>query len=316
MSTYVGFGPWECRISLEEARVRHDINKSPLSPIVNKACAVEEKDLHCYLCKTPVLGAQLTISKKTNTPVYFPIGENGVKMWSFQARLNFGKDGKVICCSDCIPAHNRNIHGDKPLRVLSPNRFDDCEKIDLEKSWGDIADGTIVISNNTNGSKLFTNNFYLTGCVCLECGEEAKHLINTTNHGWKAFMVDMRNHITIDHVVPRAAGGTDDIENLQSLCRTCNGKKGDKFVIPDGIETETVYLSRSLKNHIFNHNKEHREALNDVINCARKYLKEHEVHGYVEKLNTIAHHKVKASGMKTQTRILPSEIFKCLEMIR
>ena len=39
------------------------------------------------------------------------------------------------------------------------------------------------------------------------------------------------NDWTIDHIVPPSAtGGTPDhsIENLQSMCRSCNGRKSDK----------------------------------------------------------------------------------------
>jgi hypothetical protein len=32
--------------------------------------------------------------------------------------------------------------------------------------------------------------------------------------------------LTIDHVVPRARGGTSDKENLQTLCARCNSRKG------------------------------------------------------------------------------------------
>lgn len=32
--------------------------------------------------------------------------------------------------------------------------------------------------------------------------------------------------LTIDHIVPLAKGGTNDLENLQLLCRSCNCKKG------------------------------------------------------------------------------------------
>lgn len=32
--------------------------------------------------------------------------------------------------------------------------------------------------------------------------------------------------LTIDHVIPRARGGTNDLANLQTLCRSCNSKKG------------------------------------------------------------------------------------------
>ena len=35
--------------------------------------------------------------------------------------------------------------------------------------------------------------------------------------------------LTADHVVPVAAGGNADRENLQTLCRSCNGRKRDRL---------------------------------------------------------------------------------------
>lgn len=32
--------------------------------------------------------------------------------------------------------------------------------------------------------------------------------------------------LTVDHVVPKAAGGTDHPSNLSVLCRSCNSRKG------------------------------------------------------------------------------------------
>ena len=34
---------------------------------------------------------------------------------------------------------------------------------------------------------------------------------------------------SVDHIVPRILGGTDDDHNLQLLCRTCNSSKGGRF---------------------------------------------------------------------------------------
>ena len=33
-------------------------------------------------------------------------------------------------------------------------------------------------------------------------------------------------NMTVDHVVPRAHGGSDDLSNLQLLCGACNSMKG------------------------------------------------------------------------------------------
>jgi hypothetical protein len=37
-----------------------------------------------------------------------------------------------------------------------------------------------------------------------------------------------KDTVTIDHIVPVINGGTNAIENLQPLCRSCNGKKGSR----------------------------------------------------------------------------------------
>ena len=35
-------------------------------------------------------------------------------------------------------------------------------------------------------------------------------------------------NLTVDHVVPRAGGGTDHLDNLQLLCAACNSTKGTR----------------------------------------------------------------------------------------
>lgn len=36
-------------------------------------------------------------------------------------------------------------------------------------------------------------------------------------------------HATLDHIVPRSLGGSDEEDNLQLLCNECNVKKGNKI---------------------------------------------------------------------------------------
>jgi hypothetical protein len=47
--------------------------------------------------------------------------------------------------------------------------------------------------------------------------------------------------LEVDHLVPRAKGGTDFTENLVTACKACNGRKSDSIVFPhDLIERQEV----------------------------------------------------------------------------
>lgn len=47
--------------------------------------------------------------------------------------------------------------------------------------------------------------------------------------GYKCRHCGSKEDLTIDHIKPRAKGGTDAYKNLQTLCRPCNRLKADSF---------------------------------------------------------------------------------------
>lgn len=55
--------------------------------------------------------------------------------------------------------------------------------------------------------------------ICPGCGR--KMLLNNPR-AKNAYM-------TIDHIVPKSKGGTNNIENLRGLCRACNIKRGNNM---------------------------------------------------------------------------------------
>ena len=52
--------------------------------------------------------------------------------------------------------------------------------------------------------------------VCQECGY-------TSPHGWSG------SEMHADHIIPERHGGEATMENLQTLCRWCNSRKGSKL---------------------------------------------------------------------------------------
>lgn len=45
--------------------------------------------------------------------------------------------------------------------------------------------------------------------------------------GYRCVECGTTRRLTLDHRIPRSQGGTSDEENLQTMCRDCNERKGD-----------------------------------------------------------------------------------------
>lgn len=87
------------------------------------------------------------------------------------------------------------------------------------------------------------------GCTCVKCGVKATELIqwhpyhfNTQLH-WDLRTDDGRM-ITVDHIIPKAMGGPDELWNYQPMCNSCNNTKGHnppKFKTGCGFDATVVY---------------------------------------------------------------------------
>lgn len=66
----------------------------------------------------------------------------------------------------------------------------------------------IRIIRKTISEELRNRIFSRDGYICKMCG----------NH----------DNLVIDHKIPFSKGGTTELKNLQTLCKSCNSKKGNK----------------------------------------------------------------------------------------
>ena len=56
-------------------------------------------------------------------------------------------------------------------------------------------------------------------------------------------------NLQIDHKIPRKYGGSDDIENFVTACRTCNIKKNAK--LSDDLKRQVVHMSKWRGGHFY-----------------------------------------------------------------
>lgn len=76
--------------------------------------------------------------------------------------------------------------------------------------------------------------YEMCGGVCPECGKK----MSIKNPRGKA------SYMTIDHIVPKSLGGTNNIENLRGLCKDCNAKRGNDMTdVKSRINEMGLYVS-------------------------------------------------------------------------
>ncbi len=78
-------------------------------------------------------------------------------------------------------------------------------------------------------------------CVHPECNKIGVHVIKAVDAGGNEHIdvyTDKLELMTVDHILPRGAGGSDKLINKQPMCQKHNSKKGDK--IPADISIEDL----------------------------------------------------------------------------
>jgi hypothetical protein len=74
--------------------------------------------------------------------------------------------------------------------------------------------------------------FYFFGTTCVACGIQGTKLVKLQHKTIPEFhpvdvYTDKMKLMTVDHIIPKALGGRNTLENMQPMCSRCNSLKGD-----------------------------------------------------------------------------------------
>jgi hypothetical protein len=73
--------------------------------------------------------------------------------------------------------------------------------------------------------------FYNKGTECICCGDAGVHLAVTTDKNGESRWIELYTSewivLTVDHILPKAQGGLNEMDNYQPMCRWCNSIKSD-----------------------------------------------------------------------------------------
>lgn len=88
---------------------------------------------------------------------------------------------------------------------------------------------------------------------------------NSSNHGWYTCISCGRNFhkgdIDIDHIIPQSRGGTDELENLQCMCKHCNRSK----------QADTRYVDEDLVANVTGIRLGNRDEIDIIDEAADEY---------------------------------------------
>jgi hypothetical protein len=111
-----------------------------------------------------------------------------------------------------------------------------------------------------SGKKVRLSNtlktFHYKGIVCIRCGlrgvifREIKHHDNNNTHlRLLGIKDDNEVMMTRDHIIPYSRGGSNNFDNIQTMCCSCNSQKQDE--IKKGLVENSVYSYKSIKDYVF-----------------------------------------------------------------
>ena len=115
--------------------------------------------------------------------------------------------------------------------------YDKLKKLALGEVLPSIGNNSFLkitsgLSVRTSSVRLRT---FKKSLVCVECGLEGTHFWVECNDNKGSYHLNLyatrpdgtETLMTKDHIMPKSKGGSDNINNMQTMCTNCNCRKGN-----------------------------------------------------------------------------------------
>lgn len=152
------------------------------------------------------------------------------------------------------------------------------------------------------------------GCGTQVVEVEEHPIFNKKNKHIKSYITFNTSNnsiLTIDHIIPKSMGGSNKFQNLQMMCRDCNGIKNDRLI----CEYKKIYSMCDIHYHIRGKYPDH-PHINDLMehhvdvmskhwNTEEYLLDEIGAIGYLSFLNDLFEFEVSLEELKYE--LIPKE---------
>lgn len=128
----------------------------------------------------------------------------------------------------------KSIHSLEEIELLLREKV--LDNIDCPKRLPKNKKSSLIVE--INGEVIYALSdryklFFSKGYKCIDCGLEGKYFAlekDRKANGYHLNLYSIKDGeeilMTKDHIIPKSKGGTDELNNYQTMCRICNIKKG------------------------------------------------------------------------------------------
>jgi len=161
---------------------------------------------------------------------------DGYSSYLILNECNIDEHDVVIRKYNCPNTFRKNIYSIRKIEALLDKANYPITISSVTKRSGDT-NRKIKITIHGESIRKYSANivvFFAKGYKCVSCGIQGKFFALENNGGvqngysLKLYALNEEGHevlMTVDHIIPRAKGGANNLENLQPMCVHCNNIK-------------------------------------------------------------------------------------------